>query len=131
MFRIQQIKEAHSKVKSGADFPAYIRDLIELGVVRYETFVEDGHTVYSGIDGFTVGSAAKYAPLTIAARKDDAAFRKDLKEHQDGKSDYLTFCKYSAVSGVWKWVADMDKMTCTYYDKANTEMLVEMIPTIL
>jgi hypothetical protein len=28
MFTITQIKEAHSKVKSGADFPAYIQGLI-------------------------------------------------------------------------------------------------------
>lgn len=32
MFTIEQIKEAHSKVKSGADFPNYIQDLIILGV---------------------------------------------------------------------------------------------------
>ncbi len=32
MFTIEQIKEAHAKVKSGADFPNYIHDLIILGV---------------------------------------------------------------------------------------------------
>ena len=30
MFTIAQIKEAHDKVKSGADFPKYIQDLINL-----------------------------------------------------------------------------------------------------
>lgn len=34
MFTIQQIKDAHSKVKSGADFPAYIQDIKKLGVDR-------------------------------------------------------------------------------------------------
>ena len=38
MFTIAQIKEAHSRVKSGADFPTYIQDLIELGVKGYDTF---------------------------------------------------------------------------------------------
>ena len=38
MFTIQQIKEAHSKVKSGADFPKYVHDIIALGVTSYETF---------------------------------------------------------------------------------------------
>ena len=37
MFTVNQIKEAHSKVKSGADFPAYIQDIKKLGVYsRYE-----------------------------------------------------------------------------------------------
>ncbi len=44
MFTVEQIKTAHSKVKSGADFPAYIQDINKLGVASYETFVTDGHT---------------------------------------------------------------------------------------
>lgn len=34
MFILDQIKAAHSKVKSGGDFPTYIQDLI----LRLETF---------------------------------------------------------------------------------------------
>ena len=30
MFTIKQIKDAHSKVKSGADFPKYMQDIIVL-----------------------------------------------------------------------------------------------------
>ena len=36
MFTVEQIKAAHSKVQSGADFPAYIREIKELGVTHYE-----------------------------------------------------------------------------------------------
>lgn len=46
MFILEQIKTAHSKVKSGADFPKCIQDLKQLGVAYYETYVEDGHTDY-------------------------------------------------------------------------------------
>ena len=48
MFTIEQIKTAHAKVKSGADFPAYIREIKQLGVAAYETWVTDGHTEYKG-----------------------------------------------------------------------------------
>lgn len=48
MFTLEQIKEAHSKVKSGADFPAYIQDMKELGVQLYTHYVADGHIVYKG-----------------------------------------------------------------------------------
>lgn len=41
MFTIEQIKAAHSKVKSGADFPSYIREIKQLGVTGYEVSVSD------------------------------------------------------------------------------------------
>ena len=36
MFTVEQIQEAHSKVKSGADFPKYIQDIKKLGVDAFE-----------------------------------------------------------------------------------------------
>lgn len=36
MFTAEQIKTAHRKVKSGADFPAYIKEIKVLGVTHYE-----------------------------------------------------------------------------------------------
>ena len=48
MFTLDQIKQAHAKVKSGADFPKYIQDLIVLGIKNYDTFVIDGHSEYYG-----------------------------------------------------------------------------------
>jgi hypothetical protein len=35
MCTVAQIKAAHSKVKSGADFPAYIKESKALGVTQY------------------------------------------------------------------------------------------------
>jgi len=128
MFTLEQITSAHSRVKSGADFPAYIHDLKELGVLHYETFVKDGHTHYSGAGGYTADSPAKYPALDVAEKSNAEKFITDLKAHQQGKSDYLTFCRQSAGAGVEKWVVRLDTMTCTYYDKAGTAMLVENIP---
>ena len=128
MFTIDQIKTAHSKVKSGANFPDYIQDLIKLGVTGYETFVTDGHTVYNGKDNFSIISDAKYAALTVADVSNKTQFHTDLKSHQQGQTDYPTFCNDCAKSGVEKWVVNISKMTCAYYDKAGNEMLVEHIP---
>lgn len=130
MFTIGQIKEAHSKVKSGADFPNYVQDLIQLGVASYETYVGDGHTDYFSNNGFKISSGIRNEMLFVAGKSDVAQFEKDLKTHQEGKTDYLTFCKQSANSGVEKWVVDMKKMTCTYYDKAGNEMLTEKISKV-
>ena len=128
MFTIEQIREAHSKVKSGADFPKYIQDIKKLGVTYYVVFVADGHTDFFGQDDFQISGSLKYQPLTIAEKSDIEQFKKDLKAHQQGKTDFLTFCKDCAKSGVEKWIVSLDKMTCTYYDLVGIDILVEQIP---
>lgn len=128
MFTINQIKSAHNKVKSGADFPAYIRDLKALGVIRYTTFVFDGHTEYNGADQFILSSVGMYAGLSVEETSNNDEFKIDLKAHQNGQTDYPTFCRDAAKSGVQKWVVDLLDMTCTYFDKRGEVMLVEQVP---
>lgn len=128
MFTLLQIKEAHAKVKSGADFPNYIKELIELGVTDYETFVSDGHTIFQGSNGFKVSSESKYSNLIISEMSDVEQFKSDLKVHQQGKTDYMTFCNDCAKSGVEKWIVSMKELTCTYFDKEGNELLQESIP---
>jgi uncharacterized protein YbcV (DUF1398 family) len=128
MFTIEQIKAAHSKVKSGADFPAYIQDIKKLGVTSYETYVIDGHTDYFGENDYKTATPAKYDALTVGEVSNAEQFKADLKAHQQGKTDYPTFCSDCAKSGIEKWAVCMDKMTCTYYDTAGNDILVEQIP---
>ena len=128
MFTVEQIKAAHSKVKSGADFPAYIKDIKAMGVTHYETYVADGHIDYHGANGYTVNVPAKYDAVAIAETPDTEVFKDELKAHQQGKTDFLTFIKMCATTGIEKWQIRMDRMTCTYYDKAGREILLEEIP---
>lgn len=128
MFTLEQIKAAHSKVKSGADFPAYIRDIKQLGVNHYETFVMDGHTNYSGSDNYKITSPPKYAALSVAVSCNAYQFKAELKAHQQGKTDFLTFCSIAATLGIEKWCVSTAAMTCTYFDKDGNEVLVEHIP---
>jgi uncharacterized protein YbcV (DUF1398 family) len=128
MFTIEQIKAAHSKVKSGADFPAYIKEIKQLGVTYYETFVSDGHTDFSSSDNYKATAPAKYTELTIAETSNTEQFKVELKEHQQGKTDYLTFIGRCAKFGIEKWAVSMSQMTCTYFDKAGHKVLVEIIP---
>lgn len=130
MFTIEQIKTAHSKVKSGADFPRYVQDLIQLGVVHYDNYVADGHIEYSGTGNYRIMSDGRYAPMTIPAAGNTEQFSTYLKAHQQGATDYPTFCRHSAETGVEKWTVDMAAMKCTYYDKAGNVMLEEKIPTV-
>jgi len=128
MFQLEEITKAHSKVKSGADFPAYVQQLKILGVEKYDSFVRDGHTIYFGTGNFQVQSAPKYPVLAVAGISDPHNFKHCLKIHQQGQTDYPTFCRHSAESGVEKWTVDMKLMTCTYYDTSGNPMLEEKIP---
>ena len=128
MFTVQQIEEAHKKVQSGADFPKYIQEIKGFGVQSFVTFVKDSHTEYFGENDFTTSSKPKYDDLAIAETTDSEKFKTQLKAHQQGKTDYFTFCKDCAETGIEKWEIYMDKMTCTYFDKTGNEILVEQIP---
>ena len=128
MFTIDQIKAAHAKVKSGADFPAYIREIKSLGVTHYESYVNDGHIDYHGAEGFTATVPQKYDPIPVSEIAKLEEFKIELKAHQQGKTDYLTFIRMCADTGIEMWEISIDKMTCTYFDKAGNEVLIEQIP---
>ncbi|HTN47633.1 MAG TPA: DUF1398 family protein [Flavipsychrobacter sp.] len=130
MFTVEQIKQAHSKVKTGVEFPAYIEDIKELGVISYETYVADGHTDYFGTANYRTTNPAKYDTLPIAEKSDPEQFKAYLKAHQQGKTDYITFCNDCARTGVEKWKVCLEEMTCTYFDQAGNNLLTEKIPSI-
>lgn len=128
MFTVDQLKAAHGKVKSGADFPAYIKEIKALGVTHYEAYVADGHIDYHGMNDHTAKVPAKYDRLTIADVCKEEEFKMELLAHQQGKTDFLTFIKMCATCGVEKWSIRMDQMICTYFDQKGNAILVEAIP---
>lgn len=130
MFTIEQIEAIHSKVKSGADFPRYIQELIQLGVLNYTIYVNDGHAIYSGKNNFTISSETQYPLLEVKSEGDKQKLEHTLKIHQQGLTDYPTFCRQAAETGVEKWRVDMEKMTCTYYDKQENVLVIENIPNL-
>ncbi len=130
MFTVEQIELAHSKIKSGSEFPKYIQEIKEIGVIAFETWVTDSHTNYFGKNDFKKISKPKYETLAIVNNSDKDKFCEYLKIHQNGETDYFTFCKHCAETGIEKWIVDLDKMTCIYYEKSENEILVEIVPTV-
>lgn len=117
MFTVEQIERAHGKVKSGAEFPKYIQEIKDLGVTEFETWVFDSHTLYFGKNSFHTKSEPKYDELIIADTCDKAKFETYIKIHQKGET------------GIEKWVANLDRMTCIYYDKEGNDILTEVVPS--
>ena len=128
MFTIEQVKAAHAQVKSGADFPRYVQDMKALGVTSYEHLVHDGHINYKGDAGYQISGDAKYPAISIAAEPSTQELKDALSVHQQGQTDYFTFCRQAAAAGVEKWIVDMEQMTCVYYDAMGGSMLSEVIP---
>lgn len=128
MFTVEQIENAHDKVKTGTDFPNYIQEIRKMGVKSFETWVKDSHTEYIGENKFKTVSKPQYKDLIIADDSDKEKLSQYLKSHQKGETDYMKFCKDCAETGIEKWIVDLDKFTCTYYDKAGDEILLEEIP---
>lgn len=128
MFTEQQLKAAHSKVRSGADFPAYIQEIKELGLLRYEYWVHSGEVIYYGHNGYEVRSEAKYSEIIISGNASASALANAISIHQQGQTDFITFCRQVAEAGVEKWVIDTQGMLCIYYDKEGKQMIAEPIP---
>lgn len=128
MFTLEQIKAIHAKVKSGADFPNYFREMKELGVTYYATIVKDGHSVYHGGGSYELISDSKYDTIAISDNVHSEQLKVDISNHQKGQSDYFQFIRQCAGNGVEKWAVCMETNTCTYFDKAGNKLLVEPIP---
>ena len=129
MFTTEQIKSIHSKVKSGADFPAYVQELKNtLGITHYDLVVKNGQGIYYGIDNFKLEGPPAYTDKQIANKGDVEQLRHIIKIHQQGQTDYLTFTRQAAEAGVEKWTTSIVRMEVIYYDTAGNEMLAEAIP---
>lgn len=128
-FTIDEIKAEHQKVKSGADFPKYIQAIKNLGVSHYKALVADGNTKYFDAENNFSETGAKYEALNISENLNLDQFKTRLKLHQQGGTNYMTFCKDCAENGVEGWKMDLNEMTCTYFDKNESDILEEKVPS--
>jgi uncharacterized protein YbcV (DUF1398 family) len=131
-FTIEQIKTEHQKVKSGADFPRYIQALKDLGVSHYTSYISDNNIDYfdsqNQLTATTRGKDEAVRSVSGIVNLDQ--FKSRLKLHQQGGTDYATFCHDCAENGIEGWNMDLNKMTCSYFDKTGNEVLIEQVPTL-
>lgn len=128
-FTIEEIKAEHQKVKSGADFPKYIQAIKDLGVSHYTAYVADGNTEYFDSENYSADTGSKYEALSVSEDLNLDNFKLRLKLHQQGGTDYMTFCKDCAENGVEGWKMDLNEMTCTYFDLKGNHILEEIVPS--
>lgn len=127
MFTIDQIHDASKKVKSGADFPQFVQDLKTIGVTHYDNYVADGRTKYFGTNNFVVDSEPQYPSMAVSDISSADKLKHSISIHQQGQTDYPTFCRQAADAGVERWTTHMIEMTVTYVDKGKNKLTVEPI----
>lgn len=127
MFTIEQINDLHARLGSAKTFPEYVLALKALGVERYDSFLADGHSEYSGPGGRSVVSPPAHDVLPVAETGRREAFLQHLRRHERRETTYLEMSRGLAQSGIEKWTVDTGRMSMTFYDKTGREMLVEQI----
>lgn len=127
VFTIEQIEELHGRLGNTETLSDYVRSLAALGVARYDTFVSDGHSEYTGFDVHRVISHAVHDVLTVAESSDRDAFLDHLRRHAQGDTSYLEMSRGLADNGIERWTVDTHAMTMTFYDRSGDVQLVDQI----
>jgi uncharacterized protein YbcV (DUF1398 family) len=119
------IEDLHAQLGRADSLADYLRGLAAIGVVRFDSFVTDGHSEFFNADGHRVVSPALHDILAVAEVSDRGAFLENLRRHSEDETSYLEMSEGLAESGVEKWVADTSALTMTYCDRAGVALLVE------
>ncbi|CRH93214.1 Phage envelope protein [Chlamydia trachomatis] len=125
MFTLEVIQAAHAQF-IGPDFPKLIQEFKKMGMETNTVDIESGLVSYATADEVLQTEGLK-SRGTVANVANQTAAQVDLVYHQKGQTDFQTFCDEMAATGIYKWVIDLEKMTCTYYDKANQPVIAEVI----
>lgn len=127
MVTLAQIEDVHDRLGSRESLGAYVRELREIGVSGYDSFLSDGRTEFSCSDGTTLTSGVHHEALAVVAEPDHAAIHDALAKAQRGDSSYLEMSKELADAGLERWSVDTVALTMTYVDIAGRHVLVEQL----
>jgi uncharacterized protein YbcV (DUF1398 family) len=127
MFTIEQIHDIHGRLGTMERFPEYVRALSAIGVVKYDSYLSDGHSEYFAEDGRSVVSGAVYEVLPVDDASDRERVVEHLGRHELGRTSYLEMSRGLADSGVEKWTVDVKAMSLTYVDKQGRALVTEAI----
>ncbi|WP_316803466.1 DUF1398 domain-containing protein [Pedobacter nototheniae] len=129
MFTIEEIKAAESKIKTGADFPNFIKEIKKLGVKRNDVYVSNGLSIYFGDEDHNEQTSPEnYPDLIINDESSPEKLQHALSIHQKGETDYFTFCKQAADAGVEKWIIETADLSVVYLNSEGNELIKENIP---
>ncbi len=117
------------KLESNGDFIPLIINLKQAGVVKFITCASTAKSMYYDKEGNEVHDEDDFFNFEIGL-VDSEKFIENLKKHQQGLTDFPTWLKQTAASGVSYWQVDLVANTCIYFSTDNEQMYIENIPSV-
>ncbi len=125
MFTIEEIENLHLASEKGMDFIEFLNKLKEMNVEYYDFYVSDGRYKYTHIDGDSIETKPLYEKKEISTVSNVGMLKQSVKVHQNGDTDFLTFCRQASESGVMIWRVEITNLRVTYLGHDFGELLVE------
>lgn len=128
-FSLESIHRAQN-LFTGPDFPKLVREYRKMGIVTNIYNIEIGLVIYENKNGKQIKDSGIKVNFEIipSAVYIDALL--SLQKNQKGESDFLSFCNEIGKAGIYKWVVNLENMTCNYYDKKETIVISENVPYV-
>lgn len=126
-FKLSAIQQAHQQF-TGVDFPKLFKAFKEMGMTYNIVNIQDGTATYvhQSEDDIVTSSVKSNHP--VAPSSNQSIVQDVLTRHQQGQTDFETFCDEMAQAGIYKWHIDIQAGTCTYIDLQEQAIISELIP---
>ncbi|HDJ2154450.1 TPA: DUF1398 family protein [Staphylococcus aureus] len=126
-FKLSAIQQAHQQF-TGVDFPKLFKAFKDMGMTYNIVNIQDGTATYvhQSEDDIVTSSVKRNHP--VAPSSNQSIVQDVLTRHQQGQTDFETFCDEMAQAGIYKWHIDIQAGTCTYIDLQEQAIISELIP---
>ncbi|SCT69030.1 Sec-independent protein translocase protein [Staphylococcus aureus] len=126
-FTLSEIQQAHQQY-TGVDFPKLFKEFKDMGMTYNIVNIQDGTATYvhQSEDDIVTSSVKSNHP--VAPSSNQSIVQDVLTRHQQGQTDFETFCDEMAEAGIYKWHIDIQVGTCTYIDLKEQAIISELIP---
>ncbi|HDI7471037.1 TPA: DUF1398 family protein [Staphylococcus aureus] len=126
-FTLSEIQQAHQQF-TGVDFPKLFKAFKDMGMTYNIVNIQDGTATYvhQSEDDIVTSSVKSNHP--VAPSSNQSIVQDVLTRHQQGQTDFETFCNEMAEAGIYKWHIYIQAGTCTYIDLKEQAIISELIP---
>ncbi|HHJ5173380.1 TPA: DUF1398 domain-containing protein [Staphylococcus aureus] len=126
-FKLSAIQQAHQQF-TGVDFPKLFKAFKDMGMTYNIVNIQDGTATYvhQSEDDIVTSSVKSNHP--VAPSSNQSIVQDVLTRHQQGQTDFETFCDEMAQAGIYKWHIDIQAGTCTYIDLQEQAIISKLIP---
>lgn len=126
-FKLSAIQQAHQQF-TGVDFPKLFKAFKDMGMTYNIVNIQDGTATYvhQSEDDIVTSSVKSNHP--VAPSSNQSIVQDVLTRHQQGQTDFETFCDEMSQAGIYKWHIDIQAGTCTYIDLQEQAIISELIP---